>query len=136
MPNSTNFNSNGSLGELYRSRNQSHSQASFQNQQFPFPSDPSFNAASSSDSTMSQGSSMSSTRSFEQMNESRGRPYVSTMMARRHIRPPSAPPSSQRDPRILQGDLYQQLVARGATDEVAYERQRMFYVLNGIVKGL
>ena len=79
---------------------------------------------------------MSSTRSFEQMNESRGRPYVSTMMARRHIRPPSAPPSSQRDPRILQGDLYQQLVARGATDEVAYERQRMFYVLNGIVKGL
>ena len=139
MSNSSHCNpKNGSVGQIKQSSNQSHSNASFQNQQCSsFPSDPSFNhATSSSGSTMSQGSSMSSARSLEQMNESRGRPYVSTMMARKHIRPPSAPPLSQRDVRILQGELYQQLIAKGATEEVAYERQRMFYCLNGIVNDL
>jgi hypothetical protein len=58
------------------------------------------------------------------------------MMARQHIRPPSVPPSSQRDQKILQGDLNQQLITKGATEEVAYERQRMFYLLNGIVSNL
>jgi len=135
MSNSSYCNSDSSLGHLDRSGNQSHSQTSFENQHFSYQSTPTLDGARSLGS-MSQGSTMSSHRSLEQMNESKGRPYVSTMMARQHIRPPSVPPSSQRDQKILQGDLYQQLITKGATEEVAYERQRMFYLLNGIVSNL
>ena len=81
--------------------------------------------------------SLSSTRSLGTMtvNESRRRPYMNTMMCRRHIRPfgVSQVPSRQVDNEIRQGRLYQQLLAKGVPEEVAYSRQRMFYRLNDIV---
>lgn len=82
-------------------------------------------------------SSLSSTRSLGSMTirESRGRPYMNTMKCRRHIRPLGVSPIPSRKVRneIRQGSLYQQLLAKGVTEEVAYSRQQMFYRLNDIV---
>ena len=82
--------------------------------------------------------SLQLTRSLNSLNApanpSRRSPYISTMNGRRHIRPPaSMSPLSGRDHKIMEGSLYKQLLAKGVTEDVAYERQRMYNGLNSIV---
>jgi hypothetical protein len=67
---------------------------------------------------------------------SRSHPYFSTMMTRNHIRRPGSvtpPRTARQDAFIRRGQLYEQLRAKGVTDEVAYERQRIYNRLNAIV---
>ena len=102
-------------------------------QQSPFSS----TCESSSNKQISK-KSLQLTRSLNSLkvppNTSRGSPYISTLNGRRHIRPPASLSTlSRRDHKILEGSLYKQLLAKGVTEDVAYERQRIYNRLNSIV---
>ena len=84
--------------------------------------------------SLSSSSSLIELRRGSAFHELRGRPYFNTMMGRRHIRPPVATSTSPRDSELIrQGSLYLQLRSKGVTDEVAFNRQRIFNRLDSIV---
>lgn len=91
-------------------------------------------SSSASRNSVSSPSSLGELRLGDHTNVPRGRPYFNTMMGRRHIRPPVATSPSPRDSEVIRkGSLYLQLRSKGVTEEVAFNRQRMYNRLNAIV---